>query len=90
MSDGNIIAVGEQPLGRGNSRGGHQPETLSEQLAVEQAISNPQAGRTLDIPITDSRWPEEGWVKKAQNINGVEVHYVYNQNTGEIDDFKIK
>ncbi|GEM_PF-194323 len=90
VSDGNIIAVGEQPLGRGNSRGGHQPETLSEQLAVEQAISNPQAGRTLDIPITDSRWPEEGWVKKAQNINGVEVHYVYNQNTGEIDDFKIK
>jgi filamentous hemagglutinin len=91
VSDSNIITVDQQPLGRGKSAGGHQPETLAEQLAVEQAISNPQAGRTLEIPMTDSRWPkEEGWVKKAQNINGVEVHYVSNTNTGEIDDFKIK
>jgi filamentous hemagglutinin len=41
--------------------------------------------------MTDSRWPaKDGWVKMAQNINGVEVHYVRNSVTGDIDGFKFK
>lgn len=77
--------------GRGQSKGGHQPTNLKEQLAVEESMSNPAAGKTLEGKNTDPRWPaDEGWVKKAQNVNGVEVHYTYNTKTGEIDDFKIK
>ncbi|KAB3527512.1 RHS repeat-associated core domain-containing protein [Alkaliphilus serpentinus] len=77
--------------GRGQSKGGHQPENLKEQLAVEEAMSNPSAGRELKGLNTDPRWPaSEGWTKQAQNVNGVEVHYQYNPKTGQIDDFKIK
>ncbi|MCR8843766.1 hypothetical protein NQ117_08705 [Paenibacillus sp. SC116] len=77
--------------GRGQSRGGHQPTNLKEQLAMEESMSNPAAGKTLEGKNTDPRWPaSEGWLKKAQNVNGVEVHYHYNPKTREIDDFKIK
>lgn len=41
--------------------------------------------------MTDPRWPkEDGWVKMAHNVNGVEIHYVKNTKTGEFDDFKFK
>ena len=33
---------------------------------------------------------KNGWVKKAQNVNGVEIHYNYNEITGKYDDFKFK
>ena len=37
------------------------------------------------------RWlGSDGWVKKAQNVNGVEIHYNYNELTGKFDDFKFK
>ena len=78
------------PLGRG-STGRTTPNSLGEKLSMEQAMSNPTAGRQLPIPMTDPRWPRsEGWVKMAQNINGVEVHYVRNTKTGQVDDFKFK
>lgn len=58
---------------------------------MDQAISNPGAGRQLPVPMTDPRWPKsDGWVKMSQNINGVEVHYVHNTKTGQVDDFKFK
>lgn len=64
---------------------------MQEKLAIEQALSNPESGRQLPILMTDKRWPrEDGWVKMAQNINGVEVHYVRNTKTGQVDDFKFK
>jgi hypothetical protein len=54
-------------------------------------MSNPKAGKVLECKNSDPRWPaSERWVKKAQNINGVEVHYQYNLKTGQIDDIKIK
>ncbi|MGM7914743.1 hypothetical protein [Yersinia enterocolitica] len=54
-------------------------------------MSNATAGRPLPLPMTDTRWPkEDGWVKMAQNVNGVEIHYVMNKKTGQIDDFKFK
>ncbi len=41
--------------------------------------------------MTDSRWPAtDGWVKMRHNVNGVEIHYVRNTRTGEVDDFKFK
>jgi RHS repeat-associated protein len=79
---------GVLPLGRG-STGRTDPKNLNEQLAIKQAISNPNAGKPLPLKMSDPRWPaSEGWIKKAQNINGVEVHYIQNTRTGQIDDFK--
>lgn len=78
------------PLGRGTT-GRNEPTNLGEKLALEEAINRPEAGRVLPIPMTDRRWPSsEGWVKMSQNIGGVEIHYVRNTRTGEIDDFKFK
>jgi filamentous hemagglutinin len=58
---------------------------------MEQALSNPAAGRPLPMPMTDHRWPAtDGWKKMVQNINGIEIHYVRNSVTGAIDDFKFK
>jgi hypothetical protein len=69
----------------------HAPRTLNEELAIQQAASNPMAGITLKgVSMTDSRWPSSaGWEKKALNVNGVEVHYTYNPSTGAFDDLKI-
>jgi RHS repeat-associated protein len=77
-----------QPLMHG-STGRFAPTNLKEQLAFEQAVSNPEAGRQLGILMTDPRWlASDGWVKMARNINGVEIHYLHNTITGAIDDFK--
>ena len=41
--------------------------------------------------MSDSRWlASEGWVKMSNNVNGVEIHFVYNKITGAFDDFKFK
>ncbi len=74
------------------STGRATPANLKEQLALEQAKSNPTAGRELkNIKMNDSRWPaSQGWVKMEQKINGVTVHYVRNTNTGAVADFKFK
>lgn len=79
-----------KPLGRG-STGRTDPKNLKEKLAMEDAMSNPDRGKIVPLKkgMTDPRWPgDEGWVKMSQHINGVEVHYVRNANTGMIDDFK--
>jgi len=77
-----------EPLGLG-STGRAAPANLTEQLAMEQAMSNPAAGTRVPFRMTDPRWPEsDGWVKMAQNVNGVEIHYVRNPVAGLVDDFK--
>ena len=68
------------------------PNNLKESLAMETVLSNPSGktvvGRSF---MKDSRWlGSDGWVKKAQNVNGVEIHYNYNELTGKFDDFKFK
>ncbi|CAM4157795.1 ALF repeat-containing protein [Kibdelosporangium persicum] len=80
-----------KPLGRGNT-GRTEANSLHEKLAMDQAMSNPQAGKQLQKPVmTDPRWRhEEGWVKMTQNVNGVEIHYVYNTKTRQVDDYKFK
>ncbi|PIT39383.1 hemagglutinin repeat-containing protein [Snodgrassella alvi] len=45
-----------KPLGLG-STGRNTPANLNEKLALEQAISNSNAGRQLPLPMTDKRWP---------------------------------
>jgi filamentous hemagglutinin len=58
---------------------------------MEQAQSDPMAGKLLRLKITDPRWhSDSGWDKYSQNVNGVEVHYVVNRFTGDVDDFKFK
>ena len=32
----------------------------------------------------------DGWVKRAQTVNGVEIHYVENISTKQMVDFKFK
>ena len=90
---GNPVEV----VGRG-STGRTVPNTLNEQMAMHQVMSNPLEG-TVDMSqlknhpviMSDSRWlASEGWVKMSNNVNGVEIHFVYNKITGEFDDFKYK
>ncbi len=42
------------------------------------------AGQRLDILMM----LPNGWVNMAQNINGVEIHYLHNSIPGAIDNFK--
>jgi hypothetical protein len=84
--------VSVKPLGRG-STGRTAPKNLKEQLAMEQATSNPTAGDPVFVKggMQDSRWQaSDGWVKMRQTVNGVEIHYVRNTRTGEVADFKFK
>ena len=79
-----------KPLGLG-STGRNTPVNIKEKLALEQAISNPNQGKVINIKMTDKRWPEsDGWVKVSQRINGIEIHFVRNTKTGHVDDFKFK
>ena len=76
------------------AKGSFAPSNLREQLAVEQAMSNPAAGKQVPIQKSDPRWPaSEGWLKMQQRLtpggDPVNVHYVYNPKTRAIDDFKI-
>ncbi|WII94516.1 hypothetical protein LU276_05620 [Moraxella haemolytica] len=74
------------------STGRTTPRNLTEQLAMREVRSNPR-GRKLPIKMSDAKnglYARDGWVKKAQNVNGVEIHYVENINTGLKIDFKFK
>lgn len=58
---------------------------------MQQARSNPWAGRQVPITMNDPRWPaSDGWVKMRQNVNGVEIHYNFNTRTYETADWKFK
>ena len=82
-----LPAGAPKPAGLG-STGRVTPGNLTEQLAMTEARSGP-GGQIIRVTMTDARWPAaDGWVKMAQNVNGVEVHYVRNTVTGAIDDFK--
>lgn len=79
-----------KPVGNG-STGRVTANNLKEQLAMKEVMSNPRAGSPLNLKkgMTDKRWPQEaGWVKMSKNVNGVEIHYVYNKKLNAFDDFK--
>jgi filamentous hemagglutinin len=67
-------------FGRG-STGRTALKNLKEQLAMEQATSNPTAGSPVFVKggMKDTRWPASyGWVKMRHNVEGIEIHYVRN------------
>ena len=74
------------------------PKNLNEQMAMHQVQSNPLKGAVdmsklskRPIIMSDSRWPaSKGWIKMSNNVNGIEIHFVYNKKTGAFDDFKFK
>jgi hypothetical protein len=101
-ASGSLLAARGAPqvLGRGSTaniaKGTTLARNLREELAIEQAMASPTAGRALDLKMTDPRWPAtEGWTKMQQVIQSggregpINVHYLLNQTTGAIDDFKI-
>jgi RHS repeat-associated protein len=57
---------------------------LAEELAMKEAMSNPLYSYGDINPV--KTWP--GFEKFAQNVNGVEIHYVRNIMTGIFGDFK--
>ena len=80
---------------RGQSSTGRRiPLNLNEQLAMEQAMSNPLDGESLPIKMTDFRWSSsEGWIKMQQTFyfyDGTHstIHYVVNDKLFLMDDFK--
>jgi len=81
------------PLGLG-STGRREAENLIEQLAMEEIMSNPEAGKILIDKMEDatSRW--NGWSKMSnKTAHGVEIHYNALWENGKItaiDDFKFK
>lgn len=92
-------AVATCPVGRGVgitkiSTGRTTPNSLKEKLAMEEVKSNPSGYTPPRMPkMSDTKnnlMAEDGWVKRTQNVNGVEIHYVENIRTGEVVDFKFK
>ena len=76
---------------RGNgvlTGGGRVPANLVEETAIRQVASNPTIGDPIIKQLGDPRW-QDGWVKMAQEVNGVVIHYLYNPVLRAIDDLKI-
>ena len=71
-----------------------EPQTLAEQTALQEAKSG--AGDVImEGPFNDPKYRDDrGWVKKGFLVertadgNKIEIHYMYNQNTGAADQFK--
>ncbi|WP_322028178.1 hypothetical protein, partial [Burkholderia sp. BCC1977] len=76
------------------STGRTVPNSLQEKLAMEQVMAKPQGTTPPRMPkMSDKRnglMDADGWVKRTQNVNGVEIHYVENIKTGKFLDFKFK
>ena len=87
-------------LGKGSTadlaKGTTLPRNLREQLAVDEVLSNPASGTQLPVKLADPRWPaSDGWVKMQKVVNPggpeglINVHYLRNTITNQVDDFKI-
>ncbi|WP_281274414.1 polymorphic toxin-type HINT domain-containing protein, partial [Allorhizocola rhizosphaerae] len=90
VTDANGVTIDLQPLGRG-STGRTTANNLNEQLAMHSVMSNPMGGTIVPLKkgMTDPRWMgTDGWVKMTQRVNGIEIHYVMNRTTGQVDDYK--
>lgn len=74
------------------STGRTVPNSLKEKLAMEQVMANPMGTTPPRIPpmsdIKNNLLAADGWVKRVQNVNGVEIHYVENISTKQMVDFK--
>ncbi|WP_228144106.1 hypothetical protein [Moraxella cuniculi] len=76
------------------STGRTVPKNLKEKLAMEEVKANPRGTTPARMPaMSDAKngwFAKDGWVKRVQNVNGVEIHYIENTKTGEKTDFKLK
>jgi hypothetical protein len=59
---------------------------------MDAVMRDPLSGAVnLKVNLGDTRWPSsQGWEKYARNVNGVEIHFVYNSKLNAFDDFKFK
>lgn len=82
------------PAAKTISTGRTVPNSLTEKLAMEQVMAKPMGTTPPRMPpMSDTKnnlLAAGGWVKRAQNVNGVEIHYVENIRTGQVLDFKFK
>lgn len=86
-----------KPLGLGNT-GRITPKNLTEQLTMQEALTNPATGQIIERmgPINDLRWL--GWRKMQYvhtKLDGSKtvIHYVGKWENGilkAVDDFKFK
>lgn len=77
-----------KPLGLG-STGGTIATNLTEELVMNEIMSNPLLGRIIKTGLKDPRW--SGWSKMSWNNAGIEIHYVGKFENGvlkAVDDFK--
>jgi RHS repeat-associated protein len=76
------------------STGRTTANNLKENLAMREVKSNPSGTTSPRMPpMSDAKnnlYAADGWVKRTQNVNGVEIHYVENTRTGQTIDFKFK
>ncbi|WP_318663311.1 RHS repeat-associated core domain-containing protein [Treponema sp.] len=75
------------------STGRTTAKNLTEQLAMEQVKSAPELGKIIPVPVNDLKhgWvTADKWVKMSQNVNGVEIHYIYSSVLNVFTDFKFK
>ena len=70
---------------------------LTEQMVMHEVQSDPlHNAKELKITLKDPRWKkEDGWVKMQRTVETSDgkkyiVHFLYNKETGEFDDFKFK
>ena len=74
------------------STGRTVPNSLKEKLAMEQVMANPMGTTPPRMPpMSDTKnnlLAADGWVKRAQIVNDVEIHYVENISTKQMVDFK--
>lgn len=61
---------------------------------MEEVMSKPMGTNPPRMPpmsnTKNNLLASDGWVKRVQNVNGVEIHYVENTKTGQVLDFKFK
>ena len=60
---------------------------------MEQAQSSPELGQQLNVKMDDKKngwFASDGWIQMAQNVNGIEIHYIHNTKTGIYTDFKFE
>ncbi|WP_315450980.1 hypothetical protein [uncultured Treponema sp.] len=94
------MAIAGSSGGNKDKRGGGIGSTgrtiannLKEKLAMEQAQSSPELGQQLNVKMDDKKngwFASDGWIKMAQNVNGIEIHYIHNTKTGIYTDFKFE
>jgi hypothetical protein len=76
------------------STGRTVPNSLKEKLAMEEVMAKPMGKTPPGMPpMSDTKnnlLAADGWVKRAQRVYDVEIHYVENTLTGQMVDFKFK